>query len=180
MTEYITKDSGARAQFESGMQRDLEDGKPRFDLMLPLGVPYEEQMITRLAALYGRGAVKYEDRNWEQATVDGPEFERFKSSAFRHFMQWMAGEEDEDHAAGAMFNMIGWETTKYKGEHRPIDFDEIADQILGVQSDLEVRDETVTIDEVEAEPAYVACDASIPSSKCPGTKCVRRRARQAD
>ena len=146
MTEYITKDSGARAQFDSGMQRDLEDGKPRFDLMLPEGVPYEEQMITRLAALFGRGAVKYEDRNWEQATIDGPEFARFKSSAFRHFMQWMAGETDEDHAAGAMFNMIGWETTKYKGEHAADqDFDALADQILGATSNVEVRDETTTI-----------------------------------
>jgi len=115
MTEYVTKDSGERATFDSGMQRDTEAGKPRFDLMFPLDVPYEEQMLTRLAALYGRGAVKYDDRNWEKANSEA-EMARMKSSAFRHFMQWFTGEQDEDHAAGAMFNIIAFETTKYKVE----------------------------------------------------------------
>lgn len=115
MTDYVTKDSGERAQFESGMQRDTEKGKPRFDLMLAEGVPYEEQMITRFAKLLGRGAEKYNDRNWEQADSDA-EMARMKSSAFRHFMQWMCGETDEDHAAGAIFNILAFETTKYKVE----------------------------------------------------------------
>lgn len=119
-SDFITKDSGERAQFESGMQRDTEAGKPRFDLMLPLDVPYDEQMITRLAALYGRGAVKYDDRNWEQAD-SAEEMARMKSSAFRHFMQWIAGEADEDHAAGTMFNIIAFETTAYKvGSEDPV------------------------------------------------------------
>jgi hypothetical protein len=113
MREFETKDSGERAQFESGMQRDTEAGKPRFDLMIPLDVPYDEQMITRLAALFGRGAVKYESRNWEQANSE-EEMARMKSSGFRHFMQWMAGETDEDHAAAVMFNIIAHETTAYK------------------------------------------------------------------
>lgn len=113
MTEYVTKDSGKRARFNSGMQRDTEDGKPRFDLMLPLGVPYEEQFITRLAALYARGSVKYDDRNWEKADSE-VEMNRMKSSAFRHFMEWMAGEDDEDHAAAVAFNLNAYETTKYK------------------------------------------------------------------
>ena len=113
MAEFITKDSGERAQFESGMQRDTQDGKPRFELMLPLDVPYEEQMITRLAALYGRGAEKYDERNWEQANSHD-EMARMKASAFRHFMQWMCGEKDEDHAAGTIFNIIAFETTEYK------------------------------------------------------------------
>lgn len=115
MTDYVTKDSGERAQFESGMQRDTEKGKPRFDLMLAEGVPYEEQMITRFAALLGRGAEKYDDRNWEKADSEA-EMARMKSSAFRHFMQWMSGETDEDHAAGTMFNILAFETTKYKVE----------------------------------------------------------------
>ena len=95
------------------MQRDTEKGKPRFDLMLAEGVPYEEQMITRFAALLGRGAEKYDDRNWEKADSEA-EMARMKSSAFRHFMQWMCGETDEDHAAGAIFNILAFETTKYK------------------------------------------------------------------
>lgn len=115
MSEYVTKDSGERATFDSGMQRDTEAGKPRFDLMIPLDVPYEQQMITRLAGLLGRGAEKYNDRNWEKATADGPELARMKSSAFRHFMQWFCGETDEDHAAAVMFNLLAYETTVSKG-----------------------------------------------------------------
>lgn len=113
MTQYETKDSGARAQFESGMQRDTEDGKPRFDLLLPLDVPYEDQFLTRVAALLGRGAVKYESRNWEQADSQA-ELDRMKSSAYRHFMQWITGETDEDHAAAVVFNLLAHETTSYK------------------------------------------------------------------
>lgn len=113
MTDFETKDSGERAQFDSGMQRDTESGKARFDLTQPLGVPYDEQLLTRFAKLMGRGADKYTERNWEQATGDA-ELARFKSSAFRHFMQWYAGERDEDHAAAVMFNLMGFEATSYK------------------------------------------------------------------
>lgn len=116
MTEYITKDSGERAQFESGMQRDTEAGKPRFDLMIPLDVPYEDQFFTRVAALLGRGAVKYDDRNWEKANSEA-ELARMKSSAYRHFMQWLCGETDEDHAAATVFNLLAYETIRYKIDH---------------------------------------------------------------
>lgn len=138
-SDFETKDSGERAHFDSGMQRDTEDGKPRFDLMIPLDVPYEEQMITRLAALYGRGAVKYESRNWEQANSQA-EIDRMKSSAFRHFMQLLCGETDEDHAAAVIFNIIAWQTTEYKTEasntlETPEDFDRVAEQILAVPSE---------------------------------------------
>jgi hypothetical protein len=119
VAEFITKDSGERAQFESGMQRDTEAGKPRFDLMLPPGVPYEEQMITRFAALLGRGAEKYAERNWEQAD-SAAEMERMKSSAFRHLMQLLCGERDEDHAAAVIFNVVALETTRYKVESSPV------------------------------------------------------------
>lgn len=113
MAEYTTKDSGERSQYESGMQRDTEAGKARFDLLIPLGVPYEEQFLTRVAELFGRGAVKYDDRNWEKADSDA-EMARMKSSAYRHFMQWLCGETDEDHAAAVVFNLIAHETTAYK------------------------------------------------------------------
>lgn len=112
MPEYTTKDSGQRAVFSTGMHRDTNVGKARFNLMFPKGVPYHEQMITRLAELYGRGAVKYAARNWEQART-AEELERFEESAARHFAQWIAGETDEDHAAAVMFNIIGAEFVKY-------------------------------------------------------------------
>lgn len=113
MTDYITKDSGEREQFESGMQRDTEAGKPRFDLMIPEGVAYQDQLLTRFALLLSRGAEKYDARNWEQATGD-VEKARAKSSAFRHFMQWLTGEEDEDHAVATIFNIMVVETIKVK------------------------------------------------------------------
>lgn len=130
--KFETKDSGARAVFDSGMQRDTEAGKPRFDLMFPLDVPYDEQMLTRLAALYGRGSVKYDARNWEKANSVA-EMERMKSSAFRHFMQWFCGESDEDHAAGAMFNIIAFETTAYKVAQQSADAEVTAlgDELFG-------------------------------------------------
>lgn len=158
MPEFETKDSGSRAQFESGMQRDTEDGKPRFDLMLPLGVPYEEQMITRLAALYGRGAVKYASRNWELAR-GVEEMERMKSSAFRHFMQWMAGEVDEDHGAAVMFNIIAWETTKYKLEN----------DVVTVSIDPETGTASGEPSVPDDVPRARECDPTVPWTEC--SKC---------
>lgn len=108
---WTTKDSGARAEYESGMVRDTEEGKARFDLLVPLGVPYEKQILTRFADLLARGAEKYSARNWEKADSQA-ELDRYKSSAFRHFMQWITGETDEDHAAAVMFNIMCYETIK--------------------------------------------------------------------
>jgi hypothetical protein len=100
-----TKDSGARAAFGNGGVRDTQEGKPRFDLIFPKNVPYEHQLITRLAALMARGAEKYADRNWEQFS-DIPARERAIASALRHIVQWANGEEDEDHGAAVVFNIM--------------------------------------------------------------------------
>lgn len=112
-TRFETKDSGARAEYSSGMVRDTDSGKARFELLLPLGVPYSEQFLVRVAELMARGAEKYDSRNWEKAQGD-EEMERFKSSALRHLMQWAAGETDEDHAAAVVFNLLGFETTRWR------------------------------------------------------------------
>ena len=113
MTEFVTKDSGERAEFDSGMRRDTDAGKARFDLLVPEGLPYSEQLLTRFAALMGRGAEKYTARNWELANSE-EEYARFKASAFRHFMQWYTGERDEDHAAAVLFNLTAAETLRWK------------------------------------------------------------------
>ena len=109
---YVTKDSGKRQEYASGMVRDLQDGKPDFSLLLP-EMPYDLLPLTRWAALMTRGAEKYGRRNWQVADSH-EELERFKASAFRHFVQWMAGEEDEDHMAAVMFNLNAAEYVKYK------------------------------------------------------------------
>ncbi len=113
---WITRDSGKRQEFDSGMHRDTQEGKPRFDLVTPAVLPYDRQMLTRWAALMERGAKKYSDRNWEQAS--GPEeLAWFKASAFRHFVQWYCGVDDgEDHAAAVFFNVQGAEYVRWKQE----------------------------------------------------------------
>jgi hypothetical protein len=111
--EFITKDSGVRQEYASGMRRDLQKGKARFDLILPAGQKYDETLLYRWATLLERGAVKYGERNWEKANSQ-EEVDRFKASAMRHFMQWYCGEEDEDHMAATIFNMNSYETIKAK------------------------------------------------------------------
>jgi len=104
--KYETKDSGERVEFSSGMRRDTTKGKARYDL-IPL------QILKRWAELVGRGAEKYGERNWELADSE-EELDRFKQSAFRHFIQWMSNEQDEDHALAVFFNIAAYETIKEK------------------------------------------------------------------
>ncbi len=109
--DFETKSSGAKDEFEGGGVRDAQTGKPRFDLLRPLNVPYGDQLLTRWAALMARGAEHYGDRNWERMS-DQTALDRFKSSAARHFEQWLNGEVDEDHAAATFFNVAGAEYIK--------------------------------------------------------------------
>lgn len=107
------KDSGKRSNYSNGMVREPSAGKPKFNLLLPQGIPYEEQMLTRFATLMQKGAEKYADRNWELG-IGEAELERAKESAFRHFMQYISGEVDEDHAAAVWFNIMQIEYIEYK------------------------------------------------------------------
>lgn len=111
--KYVTKDSGNREEYSTGMKRDTQEGKPDFGLCLPSSLSYEQQPLTRFAALMTRGKKKYGHRNWELAATE-EELERFKSSAFRHFIQWYCGEEDEDHQAAVWFNTQAAEYVKEK------------------------------------------------------------------
>lgn len=60
----------------------------RFDL-IPVGP------LTELATLYGRGARKYADRNWEL----GYEYHLSYAALMRHLTQWWSG-QDEDEETG--------------------------------------------------------------------------------
>lgn len=99
---FEVKDSGERMEFDSGMVRDTEDGKTDFSLVL------DGPMFDRWAEHLTKGAKKYAPRNWMQASGE-EEYERFKRSALRHFLQWFRGETDEDHAAAVFFNICGAE-----------------------------------------------------------------------
>lgn len=118
MSGFTTKDSGVRQEYATGMVRDTQEGKPRFDLLLALGLPYEEQFLTRLAALAQRGADKYGDRNHEKSRTP-EELARFKASALRHLMQWISEETDEDHAAATAYNLFMAESCRWRME-RPV------------------------------------------------------------
>jgi len=110
---FETKDSGKREDYASGMRRDTQEGKACFHLLVPKGVPYKAQMLTRFAELMERGQNKYGSRNWERAD-SAEEMDRAQASAFRHVMQWICGETDEDHASAVLFNVLFYETTKWK------------------------------------------------------------------
>lgn len=103
---FVTKDSGERKVFASGMQRDTTHGKLLWHLVT-FG-----PMLKRWIALLTRGAIKYDENNWMKANGQ-EELDRFKASACRHFFQWIYGlEPDEDHAAAIFFNVNGAEYVK--------------------------------------------------------------------
>jgi len=110
---FKTKDSWKRAEFSTGMVRDTNEDKPRFDLLIPKLIPYKETMLCRWADLMWRWAKKYDERNREKAETQ-EELNRFKESAFRHFIQRYCWEQDEDHWAAVMFNIQWAELVEYK------------------------------------------------------------------
>lgn len=103
---FETKDSGERKVYETGMQRDTDKNKPRFDLVW-------KPLLWRWAELMARGAEKYGANNWQKAATQ-EELDRFKASAERHMQQWLRGDTDEDHCAAVIFNLGGAELCKEK------------------------------------------------------------------
>ena len=101
MSEIL--DSGERTEFQTGAVRDMHEGKGRFDL-LPMCV------LMRLAKHYEKGALKYEERNWEK----GIDAHSFADSAFRHLVKYMDGWNDEDHLIAAIWNLCGLAWTEEK------------------------------------------------------------------
>ena len=116
MSEYTTKDSGKRYTEESGFQRDTQENKPRFGLLMAKGIPYKEQLLTRWAELMARGAKKYNERNWEKANSQEA-LDRAKESLLRHAIQACNDEQDEDHLASVCFNANFIATLQYKLKH---------------------------------------------------------------
>ena len=96
----------------SGMVRDITEGKTDYTLIM------DGPMFDRWAVHLTKGAKKYAKRNWMKANGDA-EYERFKESALRHFIQWFRGERDEDHAAAVFFNINGAEYLEEKRKQKP-------------------------------------------------------------
>ena len=88
-------------KFETGSQRDVRDGKGRFDLLPP-------EALILLAKHFEQGAKKYEDRNWEK----GQDLGTYCDSGLRHLVSFMGGAVDEDHLVAAAWNLIAAITTR--------------------------------------------------------------------
>lgn len=99
--EFITKDSGQRQEFSTGMKRDVQTNKPRYDLL-------DRPLLKRWAELMARGAEKYGENNWRKAATQ-EEMDRFDASLLRHVFQLLDGDRSEDHSAAICFNVAGRE-----------------------------------------------------------------------
>jgi len=89
------KDSGKKQQFESGAQRDSQEGKGRYDLI-------KQCFLDRVAKWLALGAEKYGDRNWEL----GQPTTRCMDSLLRHAYKANEKWDDEDHLAAVAVNAM--------------------------------------------------------------------------
>ncbi len=79
----------------TGSQRDTREGKGRFDLL-------PTRALKRLAIHFEKGALKYDERNWEK----GQPISRMMDSGLRHANAYLQGERDEDHLIAAAWNIL--------------------------------------------------------------------------
>lgn len=124
MDNFVVKDSGVREEYASGMVRDTQEGKIGYHRVL------DGPMFARWASHLSKGAAKYPDNadgtpNWTLANSDA-ELRRFKQSAFRHFIQWLNGDRDEDHAAAVFFNINAVEYLRDKRDDWLMSWDDDA------------------------------------------------------
>lgn len=89
------KDTGERQEFDTGSQRDTQEGKGYYHLLPP-------EAIRRLAVHLENGAKKYGENNWRK----GQPLTRYCQSALRHVFNYIEGHRDEDHMAAAVWNLM--------------------------------------------------------------------------
>ena len=93
---FVTKDSWTRESFDTGAKRDTSVWKTRWDL-----IPVEA--LKRVAELYTRWAVKYEENNRKK----GIPVSRMYESALRHLMsRRLNPNSDEDELSAVIFNIM--------------------------------------------------------------------------
>lgn len=95
---FEIKDSGKRVVEASGMVRDTTEGKT--DFMLAFDGP----MFKRWAEHLTKGAKKYAKRNWMKANSQS-ELDHAMESLGHHFIAYIEGQSDEDHASAIFFNI---------------------------------------------------------------------------
>ena len=84
-----------KEEFETGAQRDTDDGKGTPSLISPV-------LIHRLGVLLQKGAKHYGADNW----MKGMPYRRTADSMIRHIFQWLAGDAEEDHLAAVCFGAM--------------------------------------------------------------------------
>lgn len=158
MDEFTVKDSGQRLEFDSGMRRDVTEGKVLWSLI------YSGPMLERWAKHLTAGAEKYGPNNWLLAQGQA-ELDRFRDSAARHFAQWMRGDRDEDHGAAVFFNINGAEYVRDRmnilnaiAQTQAVQDDEAAVKRLNAGTDVEPYDDEKGTDDdgVEVETVSLA------------------------
>jgi Domain of unknown function (DUF5664) len=114
------KDSGERATFITGAQRDRQKGKGKPSL-------FPNWVMWLVSCIYEDGAVKYAARNWEH----GMPCSQYLDSAERHLAKLKAGLRDEPHASQVIWNMVGYVFTSWFGRigARPAALLDMWDQI---------------------------------------------------
>jgi hypothetical protein len=106
MDNFVTKTSEEIRVSETGMMREAQDNKPRYDLI-------DGAFLKRWAMLMTRGAQKYSENNWRKATTQA-DLTRFRAAAIRHLFQYLEGDRTEDHAVAVAFNLAGAEMVEEK------------------------------------------------------------------
>lgn len=94
-------DSGQKKIFNSGAQRDGDDGRGRPSLIPPCA-------ILALARRYEQGAVKYGECNW----MKGVPLTRYVDSLSRHLLAVSTGDATEDHLGAILWNAASMMWTK--------------------------------------------------------------------
>jgi hypothetical protein len=93
MNTFNIKDSGERRAFATGSVRDRGDLKPRPDYISPFA-------LLEVGEHMRKGAEKYGPLNWQL----GQPFSEMTASLYRHLLQWMIGDTEENHLAAIVFN----------------------------------------------------------------------------
>lgn len=110
MTEYNISKVNGECEALEGIYKILKTGDWNealdvFAVLAALAGPVTA--IRRLSVQLEKGALKYSKRNWEK----GMPLEEYCNSAIRHILAMINGEDDEDHYAAALFNVMGlWHT----------------------------------------------------------------------
>jgi hypothetical protein len=122
------KDSGVREEMPTGSRRDSRAGKGRYDLLPTFG-------LHRLARHFENGSKKYGDRNWEI----GQTLSRLLDSGIRHAFEYLQGQADEDHLAGAVWNLICALDTEERIRRGllPADLDDLPGNPTGIDTSIE-------------------------------------------